>query len=519
MNPSEPRPAHDPKSPSQLTLEQQRLANRQATEELGLLPYGQVSPGLLSLAQAIARYNPEADEHHRAQAKDPGFIDRRPVVRVAGRVVLMRDNGKLIWMTLRDDTGDLQIALSQRDVVAPGFDLAKLTDLGDLVIASGPLAKTKTGEITVWATTLAPAAKSLVPPPAKHEGLQDVELRYRRRYVDLWANPGTMRVFQLRSALITAMRRFLDGRGFIEVDTPSLQSLAGGAAARPFSTHMNALDIDLFMRVSPELYLKRLLVGGMSRVYEIARNFRNEGLDKSHNPEFSMVEIYEAFGDYHTMMELTESLLRELASIAAASPVGPGPGQSLPFGDYAIDYTRPFERVTYEALFEQAFGFSMWDAEKVRGAASKKGLKIQGVDPLLLVGELFDQAEERIDPARPTFVMDYPADLCPLTRSKIGRPEIAERFELFIGGMEIANAYTELNDPDIQEAKFRDQLQGLDDEESTFRTFDEDFVRALKVGMPPAGGLGIGIDRLVMLLANQRTIRDVLLFPMMRPEV
>jgi lysyl-tRNA synthetase class 2 len=295
-----------------------------------------------------------------------------------------------------------------------------------------------------------------------------------------------------------------------------LQTLAGGAAARPFTTHINALNIPLFMRVAPELFLKRLLVGGMPRVYEVARNFRNEGIDRSHNPEFSMVEVYEAFGDYQRMMDLTEALVRELAGVSAEF-LGLE-GHTLPFDTITIDYSKPFARVTYGDLFEKAYGFPMSDKGKVLAEAKKQ--HVANADKLaheLLINALFDKAEEAIDPTVPTFVMDYPAPLCPLTRPKASDPSVAERFELFIGGMECANAYTELNDPDIQEQKFREQLAGIDDEESTFRTFDADFIEALKVGMPPAGGLGVGVDRLIMLLTNNRSIRDVLLFPMMRP--
>ncbi|MBX3364823.1 MAG: lysine--tRNA ligase [Phycisphaeraceae bacterium] len=496
--------------------ERQRRANREAVRSLGLDPYGERTEGLVTLAEAKGAWDEAADKEVAARGKEPGFQDPRPVRRVAGRAMLIRDTGKLVWMNLRDATGDLQIAVSQRDVDAAGFELAKLTDLGDVLVAEGRIMKTRTGEVTLWCSSIHPASKSLVPPPAKHEGLQDIELRYRRRYVDLWANPQTLDVFLLRARLISQMRRFLDDRGFVEVDTPVLQTLAGGAAARPFVTHMNALDIDLYLRVAPELFLKRLLVGGMPRVYEVARNFRNEGVDRSHNPEFSMVEVYEAFGSYLTMMELTESLIRSLAT--TASSADSGNEIVIAYGECAIDYAQPFDRVTYADLFERAFGFPLSDDAKVRAAAAERGLKTDGVDRLLLVQELFDEAERAIDPTLPTFVMDYPAPLCPLTRSKKGHPDIAERFELFVAGMEIANAYTELNDPDVQEAKFREQLAGIKDEERTFRTIDEDFLHALKVGMPPAGGLGIGVDRLVMLLTGQTSIRDVLLFPLMRPQ-
>jgi lysyl-tRNA synthetase, class II len=507
-------------------LEQQRRVKRTAAGGLGLHVYGGRTPGLISLAAATARYDAGADAEQKERGKEQGFADRRPVVKVAGRVVLHRDNGKLIWMNLRDGSGDLQVAVSQRECAAPGFDLAKLTDLGDLVIAEGPLVKTRTGEVTVWASSLAPAAKSLVPPPEKHAGLTDVEIRYRQRYVDLWANPETMRIFELRSRIVSCLRRELEKSGYLEVETPMLQTLAGGAAARPFVTHMNALDIDLYLRIAPELYLKRLLVGGMSRVYEINRNFRNEGLDKQHNPEFTMLEAYEAYGDAGTVMALTEGLVRAAAAeIAGLRPQGSGGGDGLrlPFGEAMIDYGSPFARAAYAELFERALGFPMTDVDRARAEARRRGLinpeALAKMDPVLVVNELFERfAEPSLDPATPTFITDYPAAISPLTRPRRDNPALAERTDLFIGHMEIAPHYTELNDPDVQEAKFREQLAGSAAEESTFRTFDADFIRALKVGMPPAGGMGLGIDRLTMLLTNQRTIRDVVLFPMMRPE-
>lgn len=490
-------------------------------------------------------YDLAADEAFQRKDRPEGEADRRARVKVAGRVMLLRDTGKLVWMNLRDQSGDLQIAVSKRDCSELGFELAKLSDLGDVLVAEGPVMRTRAGEVTVWASDLRPGAKSLLPPPAKHEGLQDPELRFRQRYVDLWANPEAADVLRLRSRLISRLRRFLDERGFVEVETPVLQTLAGGAAARPFVTHMNALDIDLFMRVAPELYLKRLLVGGMPRVYEVARNFRNEGVDRTHNPEFTMLEVYEAFGSYETMMELTESLVRELAQLAILHrrdrrnvQEAPADEDSLPaeiritFGDHLVDYGEPFARVTYADHFRSVLGFEMTDRARVAQEVAARGLgrKFFGagaapsaealaarVDHWLMVGALFDVAEERLDPSRPTFVVDYPAALCPLTREHPGDGDLAQRFELHIAGMEIANAYTELNDPDVQRARFEAQLSGVDDEEQTFRTLDEDFLRALKVGMPPAGGLGIGIDRLVMALSGQRSIRDVLCFPLMRP--
>jgi len=507
-------------------LEAQRRANRDAVAALGLGPYGVRTDGIVTTAEARGAYDDDANTDFNANAKTPGYADRRPVRTVTGRVVLARDGGKLIWLNLRDHTGDLQVAVSQRDCDEQGFQLAKLTDLGDVVIATGRVMKTRTGEVTVWASGLRPASKCLVPPPEKHAGLHDVEIRYRQRYVDLWANPETLKVFELRSRIVARVRAFMQERGYLEVETPMLQTLAGGAAARPFVTHRNARDIDLFMRIAPERYLKRLLVGGLPRVFEINRNFRNEGLDKQHNPEFTMLEAYHAYGDVETVMELTESMIRDAARMVA----GDGPAV-LPFGELTIDYGRPFERVSYSALFERAYGFPIGDTARAREELKKHHphlLKdnpraIDEMDDAMVVNELFEEkGEAQLDPARPTFITDYPSAISPLTRAKPDNPRLADRADLFIAGMELAPHYTELNDPDVQEARFRQQLKGMDAEtsahENTFRTFDEDFIRALKVGMPPAGGMGLGIDRLVMLLTNQRTIRDVLLFPMMRPE-
>ncbi|MFG0306144.1 MAG: lysine--tRNA ligase [Phycisphaerales bacterium JB040] len=556
--PPTPAPPATPPGPGEDAtphrLEQQRRDNREALRARGLDPYGSAAQGPDFVARraaiAIARdaYDEAADEANKASlasrkeaqqaAPDapedalPALVDERPVVTVAGRVMLHRDNGKLVWLNLRDHSGDLQIAVSKRDCTEHGFELAKGLDLGDLVAATGPLTKTRAGEVTVWADELLPASKCLVPPPEKWSGLQDVELRYRQRYVDLWANPDAMRVSVQRAKVVTRTRRFLDQRGFLEVETPTFELIPGGAAARPFVTHINAFDIGLYMRIATELNLKRLLVGGMPRVYELGRIFRNEGVDRTHNPEFTTFELYEAYGNYETMRELTESLLRDLArmilgdlEIGEAIDATHPEDRPLPitFGEVTIDFAQPFERVRYEGLFERVLEVSMRDREAVRTVATHRGVATrneQGVelDHWLVVGELFERVcEPAIDPARPTFVLDYPAALCPLTRPKPGDPDIAERFELYIAGMEVANAYTELNDPDIQEAKFREQLAGLDDEESNFRNLDLDFLNALKVGMPPAGGLGVGIDRLAMLLTGSRTIRDVILFPLMRP--
>jgi lysyl-tRNA synthetase, class II len=501
--------------------------------ELGIDPYGSRIDGLLTLADARARFDAEADKAQKADAAAP---DPRPVVNIAGRVVLHRDIGKLIFITLRDHTGDLQLGVSKKSVNDKEFLQAKLADLGDIVVARGALGLTKTGEITVWAQstpesdtqrTACPgfriATKSIAPPPAKWEGLSDPEQRYRKRYVDLWANPEVMQTFLKRSAILQRIREFLHnppagmGPGFLEVETPTMQSIAGGAAARPFVTHHNTLDIQLFLRIAPELFLKRLLVGGMPRVFEVSRNFRNEGISVRHNPEFTMIELYQAFGDYNAMMLLMETLINTLATQVAG-------GEKLPFGDLTVDYSLPFTRVKYHEAFEKVNGFASSDHEKLVAKARELHVKTHGEDGTakdhdVLLSEVWEHTvEPALDKAKPTFVIDYPAAICPLTKAKADDPAVAERFELYIAGMEVANAYTELNDPDVQEANFRQQLAGQKEDDSMAK-MDMDFVEALRVGMPPAGGLGFGVDRLVMLLTNSRSIRDVILFPLMRPEV
>ncbi len=525
MNPKAPQDDSPQRSARDLLADRRNRLNR-LRDEHQVDPFGGRVDGLISLADAKARYDGDADAAHKENPED----DRRPVVKVAGRVMQHRVMGNLIFLLLRDESGDLQLAVSKKLVGPDAFKVAKLVELADIVTAWGPLAKTKTGEITVWATKpqsaedgcgeaedadntddppFALATKSLALPPNKFQGLQDAEQRYRKRYVDMYANPEVIQTFQLRSKIVGEIRRFMDGRSFLEVETPMLQPIAGGAAARPFSTHHNALDIPLFLRIAPELYLKRLMVGGLPRVYEINRNFRNEGVDRSHNPEFTAMEVYQAFGDYLTMMELTESLIRHLATTINETGV-------IEWDGTPIDYQKPFTRVTYAELFQRANGFEMTDIERVREKARGIGLIEAGKNDWLVVNEVFEATAEG-GLVQPTFVMDYPSVISPLTRPRKDNPDLCERWDLFIGEMEIGPAYTELNDPDIQEAKFKEQLAGADDEESTFRSLDEDFLEALRVGMPPAGGLGLGIDRIVMLLTGQRSIRDVILFPLMRP--
>ncbi|MBG81151.1 MAG: lysine--tRNA ligase [Phycisphaerae bacterium] len=490
---------------------------RRWREEYDLQPYGHRVDDLMSLAKAREAYDESAADQWDAlvEAGDESPEDPRPRARIAGRCIQHRAMGKLVFIVIRDETGDLQISVSKQAVDAASFKVASKLDYGDIVVAEGPVGRTKRGEICVWADSFQMHCKSLVPPPEKYHGLTDMETRYRQRYVDLYMNPEVMEVFHGRSRILSSTRKFMESRGYLEVETPMMQALAGGAAARPFTTHHNALDMPLFMRIAPELYLKRLLVGGMRKVFEINRNFRNEGIDRQHNPEFTMMELYEAFGDLDSMLELMESLLQVLAKEQRSDG-----SAVIPFGDLEIDYGPTFERVRYGDLFERGTGIDMFDRDAVRSAAVEAGVEdADKLDHWLLVNQLFEEkGEVAIDPTRPTFVTHYPAAISPLTRPDPENPELALRSELFIAGMELANAYTELNDPDIQLSIFTEQLSGSDDEESTFRSMDEDFVNALRVGMPPAGGMGVGIDRVVMLMTGCTSIRDVILFPLMRPE-
>ncbi|MEO1527270.1 MAG: lysine--tRNA ligase [Planctomycetota bacterium] len=432
-----------------------------------------------------------------------------PKVRIAGRIMLSRTAGKLIFLNIKDWTGTIQIFIGKKQVGDDDFALAKLFDLGDLVGAEGRLGRTNTGELTVFAESLVLHTKMLEPPPDKHAGLTNVDLKQRMRYADLAFNDGVIETFLNRTKIIKAVRQTLDDDGFCEVEGPTLHTVAGGAAARPFETHHNALDMPLTMRIALELHLKRLMVGGMERVYELGRVYRNEGLSPRHNPEFTMLEVYQAYGNYESMMDLTEAVICN--SIEAI-----GGGYKREFGGEIVDFTPPFKRATYAELFQQATGIDPADEAKVKEYASGIGLDIEGKHPDVIRNEIFEEkVEDTLE--GPIFVIDYPASICPLTKRKRDNPEIAERFELFIRGMELANAYTELNDPDLQQQLFETQLEGLDDEESMAK-MDHDFIRALRHAMPPAGGLGIGIDRLVMILTGQKSIRDVILFPVLRPE-
>ncbi len=434
-------------------------------------------------------------------------------VRVAGRIISHRGHGKAGFMHLLDESGKIQAYCRQDELGEEAFERWRDLDLGDFVGVSGPVFRTKTGEITVKAESVELLSKSLRPMPAKFHGLKDVETRTRQRYADLIANPEVRDVFRKRSAIITAMRRFLDGRGFLEVETPILQPIYGGAFARPFVTHHNALDSEFFMRVSFELYLKRLLVGGFERVYEIGRDFRNEGVDRTHNPEFTQMELYQAYADYHDIMDITEAMVNEIAvSVFGAT--------QLQFGEHTLDWKAPWPRHSLFELLKAKIGVDLSDGdrEKAREACRQAGLTVgHDWDYGKSVDELFS-AVVQPQLIQPCFVIDYPRDLSPLAKEKRGAPHLVERFEAFVAGMEIANSFSEQNSPLAQEEAFRRQAVLRAEGNQEAQPEDRDFLRALEYGMPPAGGLGVGVDRLVMLLTNQHTIREVLLFPHLRPE-
>jgi len=489
-------------------LEQARLDKLAEIEALGVDPWGQRFDGHWPIARARDACPPEA-----------GVVGE--TARIAGRILLRNNKGKLKFFHVQDWTGRIQVMVSKADFDEAQWKLIELLDLGDLVGIDGVLKVSNTGEKTLGGTRVTLLCKSLAQPPEKFHGARDIEMLLRQRYIDLIYNKGVLDRMLQRGQIIDSIRQTLRERGFVEAETPVLHAIAGGAAARPFLTHHNALDMPLFLRIALELHLKRLMVGGVERVYEIGRVFRNEGVDSTHNPEFTMIELYQAYGNYETMMELTEALFTnairalEQASVAAGQPPRPNPFL-LPWGEHQVDFTPPWKRCRYGDLFREHAGCDMHDQAAVLEVARQRGVDTRGKHPDVIINDVFEEVVEA-HLTGPVFVIDYPAAMCPLTKRKTGQPEIAERFELFIHGMELANAYTELNDPRLQEQLFQTQLAGLSPEDSMAK-MDHDFVRALKVGMPPAGGLGIGIDRLVMLLTNSHSIRDVIYFPLLRHE-
>jgi lysyl-tRNA synthetase, class II len=448
-------------------------------------------------------------------ARPAEWFDSHPTrARVAGRMLAKRDMGKSSFVSLQDSSGQIQLFL-QASALADAYAAFKGWDVGDIVGAEGQLMRTRTGERSVRAGALSLLVKSLRPLPDKWHGLTDTEARYRQRYVDLIVNPASRAVFELRTRLVAFLRQFLDASGFMEVETPMMQPIPGGAVARPFVTHHNALDIDVYLRIAPELYLKRLVVGGFERVYEINRNFRNEGLSTRHNPEFTMLELYQAYADYRDIMDLVERMIKGLADSVVGS-------RAVNYQGAAIDLAAPFRRVTIEELLiEHNPGvdpMSLRDAGYLRRLLDERGIAhAKGDGSGKLQMDLFDKTvEHRL--VQPTFVYGYPTEVSPLSRCNDADPFITDRFEFFVAGRELANGFSELNDAEEQAARFRQQVARKDagDEEAMY--FDADYVRALEYGLPPTGGLGVGIDRLTMLLADAPSIRDVLLFPQMKPE-
>jgi lysyl-tRNA synthetase, class II len=433
-------------------------------------------------------------------------------VQVAGRLVSLRHHGKTCFAHLMDYTGRIQL-YARADQLGDDYALFTGLDVGDFVGVTGEPFRTRTGELTVAVKAFTVLSKSLRPLPEKWHGLRDVETRYRQRYVDLVVNPEVREIFVLRSRLVKTLREFLEGRGFLEVETPMMQPIPGGAVARPFVTHHNALDVDLYLRIAPELYLKRLLVGGFDRVYEINRNFRNEGVSTQHNPEFTMVEFYQAYADYADLMDLTEELFVHLARTVRET-------LTLPWGDDVIDLTPPWRRLPFFTGLSEALGMTVTpetDAATLARAAATRGIVHDGGDAVSLWKDVFEAlVEPTLVP--PTFVVDFPVELSPLARKKRENPRLVDRFELYVGRRELANAYSELNDPIDQRERFVQQAGERQRGDDEAHWLDEDYVRALEYGMPPAAGEGIGIDRLVMLFANQPSIREVILFPLLRPE-
>jgi lysyl-tRNA synthetase class 2 len=438
----------------------------------------------------------------------------------SGRILSIRSFGKANFLVLSDGRSKIQAYIKKDTLSERDFRIFQLLDIGDVIGVEGHLFRTRTNELTIWASRVEFLAKCHLPLPEKWHGLTDVEIRYRQRYLDLIVNPEAREVFQVRSRVLAALREFLDSRGYLEVETPMMQPLAGGAMARPFTTHHNALDIDLYLRVAPELYLKRLVVGGMERVYEINRNFRNEGISTRHNPEFTMLEFYQAYSDYRDLMQLTEEMIGFVASSAAGK-------EEIEYAGDTISLRPPFTRLSLRqavvdaASKKLAAAVSQSELREGAGAqalAERLGVSVHpGSGPGRITTTLFEAlVEESL--VQPTFVYDFPTEVSPLSKQRADDPDTVERFELFMGRLEIANAFSELNDPAEQRKRFEQQLQERARGDQEAHAMDEDYVRALEYGLPPTAGEGVGVDRLVMLLTNSKSIRDVILFPQMRPK-
>ena len=498
-------------------LIEQRREKLRRIEALGCAAYPHRFDATHTVEQIAAEYSPQSGAE---------LSESKPPVRVCGRLTALRGHGKAGFADITQAGSRLQIYVRKDALGDCGFALYQLLDLGDWAGVEGYLFRTRTGELSVHVTGLTLLAKALLPMPEKWHGLQDVEARYRQRYLDLLANPEVSQAFRTRSKLVRALRSAMDRRGFIEVETPMMQSIAGGAAARPFRTHHNALDMDLYLRIAPELYLKRLIVGGLDRVYEINRNFRNEGISTRHNPEYTTLEFYQAYADYLVLMDFSEELFREVAMETVGA-------LQFPFGEHTIDFSK-FARYTMrEAIcefwpdassrpaiedFADPQRTASWIAEWNHRNPQRAVAAGVGPSPGEAVAALFEAVcEEKL--VQPTFIYEYPVEVSPLAKSKDDEPQWVERFELYIAGMEILNAYSELNDPEEQRRRFEMQMAMREKGDAEAHAMDEDYVRALCYGMPPTAGEGIGVDRLAMLLTNSRSVRDVILFPLMRPEI
>jgi lysyl-tRNA synthetase class 2 len=487
----------------------QRRANLAGLARLGVELYPRRFERRHAVEHLVEAYGNRS--HDELEAERPDTV-------TAGRIVAVRSFGKANFLVISDGRTKIQVYIRQDSVPELDFQVFRLLDFGDWIGAEGRLFRTKTNELTIWASRLHFLSKCLLPMPEKWHGLTDVEIRYRQRYLDLIVNPDSRRVFETRSRVIAAIREFMTGRGYLEVETPMMQPIAGGALARPFVTHHNTLDMQLYLRVAPELYLKRLTVGGLERVFEINRNFRNEGISTQHNPEFTMMEFYEAYADYQALMTMTE----ELISTVARQSIGT---DQITFGDHQISLAPPFARLSLREAARDAAAKTLGrpvgerdlrEAETVAGLARQLGVEIrQGAGPGRIACSIFETlCEERL--IQPTFVYDFPTEVSPLSKQKPDDPDTVERFELYIGGFEVANAFSELNDPAEQRRRFEAQLSDRARGNMEAHVMDEDYIHALEYGLPPTGGEGVGIDRLVMLLTNSPSIRDVILFPLMK---
>ena len=483
----------------QINVEEQ-TKKLQELRNLGIDPYGVPFPEKHSIQDI--RSHPEK------------FLDQDVLLRIAGRIMAIRRHGKAIFADVQDRLGRIQIYVKKDTIGDDSFGIFKSLDVGDVIGLEGKLFKTHSGELTIVVENFSLLSKCLHPLPEKWHGLREVEVRYRKRYLDLIMNPEVRKVFQTRSRVLSELRKYLDERDYLEVETPMMQLIPGGALARPFVTFHNALGIDLYLRIAPELYLKRLIVGGMEKVYEINRNFRNEGISVRHNPEFTMLELYQAYGNYETMMNLCEKMLSSIVfSILGTYEVN--------YQDMAIDFTPPWRRLNLREVIQKEGGIDIFEdsLETLYQRGKKAGLNCdQTWDRGKYVNEFLDIF---VQPhlVNPTFVLEYPVEISPLAKAKKNDPLVAERFELFIGKEELGNAFSELNDPIEQKKRFLDQVKKRDRGDVEAHLIDQDYVEALEYGMPPTGGMGIGIDRLVMLLTNSSSIREVIFFPILRPKI